>query len=77
MSEITQNTAALKNLETQLIKQNSLPQSFLRGFITALGATVGLSLFLAMLAIMLNFIAQALGLEGIFEPIVKSLDIKR
>lgn len=72
-TQLKKNTQALEAVELQLRKQNSLPQSFLRGFLTALGATVGLSLFLGVLAVVLNAIARSLGLESLFDPILQSL----
>jgi hypothetical protein len=76
MSELMNNTLQLEKLERQIKKQNSLSQAFLRGLATGLGATLGLSLFLGFMAVLLGFLASAFGLQWFFEPILRNMNIQ-
>lgn len=76
MSELTNNTLQLEKLERQIKKQNSLSQALLRGLATGIGATLGLSIFLGFMAVLLSFLANTFGLQWFFEPIMQGLNIQ-
>lgn len=74
MSELAENTQELQRVKLQLKKQNSLVQGFMRGMVAALGATVGLSIFLGLLALLINYFAKVLGVESIIQPVLQNLN---
>lgn len=73
MKEIEKNTRELNKVEKQLKKQNAFSEVFLRGLVTALGATVGLSIVVSVLVVTLSFVSDSLGLQFLSDPLLNLL----
>lgn len=71
--QLSRNTKELFKVEKELKKQNSFSQSFLRGLITALGATLGLAIVLSALLFVIDAVAKKLGIENITNQILSNI----
>lgn len=58
---------------TQLKRQNSFWLSFVRGMLTGLGASVGVTVVLALIIFVLTQVAYWFGVESLVQPVVDTL----
>lgn len=72
-TQLNENTEQLKKVTRQLKKQNSFPAAFMRGVTTALGATLGVSIILAIIVFAIDQVAKAFGVENVTHDLLQTL----